>query len=133
MAQVDDKKRIRDLEGALARLQAGGGGRRTMADPDVTADVEAPVVEQIKKNATPIVTIIVALLLGGGAGAGSGLLRAQDPVDVEGRCRAIIASQSGQYARQTDVVELSTKMDLMTESFREMRDEFRELRRRPTP
>jgi hypothetical protein len=97
--------------------------------PDQTGDVEVPV-EQLKKNATPIVTIIVALLLGGGAGGGINLLRTPEPIDVEGRCRAIVESQSGQYARQTDVVELSTKMDLMTESFREMRDEFRELRRR---
>ena len=82
------------------------------------------------RTSVNIVTIIIALVLGGGAGAGSGFLRAPEPVDVEGRCRAVIDARSDQFARQTDVVELSTKMDLMTESFREMRDEFRELRNR---
>ena len=31
MSGYDDQKRIRDLEGALARLQKGGEGRLTMA------------------------------------------------------------------------------------------------------
>ncbi len=86
-----------------------------------------------KVAANPLSTLIAAIVLSGGIGAGSGFLSGGgNGDDIDSRLRAVESQVAG-AASQNDVIELATKMDLMTEAFREMRAEFRELRRRPAP
>jgi len=119
---------------------------------EAEAESGAPV-EQLKKNATPVVTVILALLLGGGAGAGSGLLGGG--ADDADECRAMVSAHAADvtkaraaewenhrrdeanlYASQSDVAGLSVKMDMVWETVREIRDDLRDSRRgrgRPAP
>jgi uncharacterized protein HemX len=122
------------------------------ADPDEDP-VEAPVeqaAKNIARNPLTIVALVVAVL-GGGTG-GLSLLQGQaaaaDVFDAQD-CREMIAAhaadvaktraaewtahrreEDSRYARQTDVVQISTKLDLVMEMVQEVRDEIRDNRRR---
>jgi hypothetical protein len=108
-------------------------------------EAETPVVDQIKKAATnPWTALVIALLVGGGAGGASGLLGHQNDDDTEERCRSMVQglSQSQEkawelhrrddetrWASKTEVAVLGEKIDALRETVGEMRDEMRSNRR----